>query len=233
MDQILSNLKEFRVLQQISFCLHIFQNINLILTIEIIWHLWVKECDPPARQQRSNNVLAPTYSVWGVPPPTIWYEPPLMLQISNITPHTYFNIYTYLHPKILGLYFYFVEKASLYKHQVDQTKSKQFKVSDRPPNSLVARLCNLRKILHDGGTKMRAVAKFSLSPLLRRDLCSSRSPHKRWNPNLAPMVLLLCLPPATKCYCRAKKHLFSSSPTTLAGWSGRCKREWTDPDIKM
>ena len=74
----------------------------------------------------------------------------------------------------------------IYKHQVDQTKSKQFKVSDRPPNSLVARLCNLRKLLHDGGTKMRAVAKFSLSPLLRRDLCSSRSPHKRWNPNLAP-----------------------------------------------
>ena len=141
---------------------------------------------PPARQQRSNNVLAPTYSVRGVQPPTIWYEPPLMLQISNITPHTYFNIYTYLHPKILGLYFYFVEKASLYKHQVGQTKSKQFKVLDRPPNSLVARLYNLRKLLHDGGTKMRAVAKFSLSPLLRRDLCSSRSPHKRWNPNLAP-----------------------------------------------
>ena len=140
-----------------------------------------------------------------------------MLQINQITPHTYFNIYTYLHPKILSLYFYFVEKASLYNHQVDQTKSKQFKVLDRPPNSLVARLCNLRKLLHDGGTKMRAVAKFSLSPLLRRDLCSSRSPHKRWNPNLAPNGVATLPPPATKCYCRAKKHLFSSSQQTLAG----------------
>ena len=151
MDQILSNLKEFRELQQIPFCLNIFR--NLILIIERIGCLWVKECDPPSRQQRSNNVLAPTYSVRGVQPPTIWYEPPLMLQISNITPHTYFNIHTHLHPKILSLYFYFVEKASLYNHQVDQTKSKQFKVSDRPPNSLVARLYNLRKLLHDGGIK--------------------------------------------------------------------------------
>ena len=131
-----------------------------------------------------------------------------MLQINQITPHTYFNIYTYLHPKILSLYFYFVEKAS-YNHQVDQTKSKQFKVSDRPPNSLVARLCNLRKLLHDGGTKMRAVAKFSLSPLLRRDLCSSRSPHKRWNPNLAPNGVATLPHPGYKMLLTCEKNISS------------------------
>ena len=73
---------------------------------------------------------------------------------------------------------------------------------------------------------MRAVAKFSLSPLLRRDLCSSRSPHKRWNPNLAPNGVATLPPPATKCYCRVKKRLFSSGANALAS------QRFTDPDMK-
>ena len=68
------------------------------------------------------------------------------------------------------------------------TKNKQT-IQTRATISLVVGLCNLCRLLHDGGTKMpnsRLLLYSAFLTLLRRDLCSSRSPaHKRWNPNLA------------------------------------------------
>ena len=68
------------------------------------------------------------------------------------------------------------------------TKNKQT-LQTRAAISLVVGLCNLCRLLHDGGTKMpnsRLLLYSAFLTLLRRDLCSSRSPaHKRWNPNLA------------------------------------------------
>ena len=68
---------------------------------------------------------------------------------------------------------------------------------------------------------MRAVAKFSLSPLLRRDLCSSRSPHKRWNPNLAPNGVATLPPPGYKMLlpCEKTSLLIITTNTSWVIWA--------------
>ena len=68
---------------------------------------------------------------------------------------------------------------------------------------------------------MRAVAKFSLSPLLRRDLCSSRSPHKRWNPNLAPNGAATLPPPGYKMLlpCEKTSLLIITTNTSWVIWA--------------
>ena len=113
------------------------------------------------------------------------------------------------------------------KFLLEQRTNKQFKALNTAAVSLLVRLCNLCRLLHDGRTKMPNSPPLLYSAfltLLRRDLCSCRSPHTKEGIQICRLMVLL-LRTATKCYCCVKNRPFSSAAATVwpvrVIWGGR------------